>query len=56
MSGERIKVTYTTEVDYQMNYTILDYIKELEIRLLHVGEELPAMREDINHFLKYEEE
>ena len=38
-----------------MDDRILDYIKELETRLLHVGEELPVMREDINHLLKYEE-
>lgn len=37
-----------------MKDRILDYIKELEIRLLDSGEQLPSMREDVKHLLNYE--
>lgn len=35
---------------------ILDYIKELEISLLHAGQQLPVMREDVKDLLVYHEE
>lgn len=38
-----------------LNERLLDYIKELEMRLLDSGEELPSMREDIKHLLVYED-
>jgi hypothetical protein len=39
-----------------MNEMLLEYIKELEIRLLGAGEGLPTMREDIQHLLEKETE
>lgn len=33
------------------NEMLLDYIKELEVRLLATGEGLPTMREDVQHLL-----
>lgn len=35
------------------NERLLDYIKELEVRLMAVGEHLPIMREDIGELLEY---
>ncbi len=39
-----------------MNDRLLDYIEQLESMLLHLGEELPSMREDVKHLLVYDEE
>lgn len=33
---------------------LVDYIKELEVRLLAAGEGLPTMREDVQHLLEVE--
>lgn len=38
----------------EMNERLLDYIKELEIRLMDLGVQLPSMREDIGHLLVFE--
>ena len=37
-----------------MEVRLVDYIKELVLRLKSTGEELPTMREDIAHLLVYE--
>ncbi|WP_165967112.1 hypothetical protein [Jeotgalibacillus sp. S-D1] len=39
-------MNYSNEQSIEINNDLIEYIKELEIRLLGIGEGLPTLRED----------